>query len=234
LRLAWRESCRLRLPDSARAPDKGRPGLAETAHDQLERGPATMIATWKARTLELAKSPNAERALFAISFAESSFFPLPPDLLLGPMAAAEPKKWLRYAIVCTAASVLGGLLGYAIGLFLFDTVGQAIIGFFGYAGKEADLRAMYDKWGAWVIFIKGLTPIPYKLVTIVSGAMHYSLPMFVFASMVTRGLRFTLVAWLFQRFGPQLAPLIEKRLGLVLLGVAVAIVAVVIAARFLH
>ncbi len=134
------------------------------------------------------------------------------------MAAADPSKWLRYALTCTVASVLGGLLGYAIGMFLFETIGQAIIGFFGYGGREAELRAFYDKWGAWFIFLKGLTPIPYKLVTIISGAMAFSLPIFVAASILTRGLRFIIVAYIFQRFGPQIAPVLEKRLGLVLLG----------------
>jgi membrane protein YqaA with SNARE-associated domain len=151
-----------------------------------------------------------------------------------PMAATEPRKWVRYAIVCTVASVLGGLLGYAIGMFLFDTVGQAIIGLFGYAGKEEALRAEYDKYGLWVIFAKGITPIPYKLVTIISGAMHYSLPMFVLGSVVTRGLRFGLVGWASQRFGPQIVPLIEKRMWLVLLGVIVLIAAVIVAINFLH
>jgi membrane protein YqaA with SNARE-associated domain len=183
-----------------------------------------MLNGLKDRTLALARSPNAERTLFVMSFAESSFFPIPPDLLLGPMAAAEPSKWLRYAITCTVASVLGGLLGYAIGMFLFDTVGQAILSFFGYGGREAELREFYDRWGVWFIFIKGLTPIPYKLVTIISGAMAFSLPIFIVASIATRGLRFLIVAWLFQRFGPQIAPVLERRLGLVLLGVAAAII----------
>lgn len=194
-----------------------------------------MLDRLRDRTLAMARSPNAERTLFAISFAESSFFPLPPDLLLGPMAATEPSKWLRYAIVCTIASVLGGLLGYAIGMFLMDTVGGAILGFFGYAGeREAELRAFYDRYGAWFIFLKGLTPIPYKLVTIISGAMAFSLPVFIAASTLTRGLRFLAVAWIFQRFGPQIAPVIEKRLGLVLAIVAVVIVGVVLALRFMH
>jgi membrane protein YqaA with SNARE-associated domain len=193
-----------------------------------------MLTTMKDNMMAAARSPNAERALFAVSFAESSFFPLPPDLLLGPMAAAEPTKWLRYALVCTIASVLGGLLGYAIGKFLMDSVGGAILNFFGYADKRAEFKAFYDEWGAWVIFGKGLTPIPYKLVTILSGAMGYTLHWFVLASIVTRGARFLLVAWLFQRFGPQIAPVIEKRLGLVLVVVAVVIVAAVIVLRFAH
>jgi membrane protein YqaA with SNARE-associated domain len=193
-----------------------------------------MLAGLKSRTISLARGPNAERALFVISFAESSFFPMPPDLLLGPMAAADPSKWVRYTLTCTIASVLGGLAGYAIGYFLFEAVGQAIIGFFGYGGREAELRAFYDQWGAWAIFIKGLTPIPYKLVTIVSGAMHFSLPVFIVASIITRGLRFAAVAWIFQRFGPQIAPVIEKRLGLFLVLVAIAIVGAIVAFRYLH
>jgi membrane protein YqaA with SNARE-associated domain len=193
-----------------------------------------MLAKLKEQTLALARGPHAERALFVVSFAESSFFPLPPDLLLGPMAAMEPNKWMRYALTCTIGSVLGGLLGYAIGMFLFETVGQHILNFFGYGGKEAELRALYDQWGAWLIFIKGLTPIPYKLVTILSGALAYNLPMFVIASIITRGLRFGLVGWLFQKFGPQMGPVIEKRLGLALLVVALLIIGAVVALRFLH
>ena len=194
-----------------------------------------MLTALKDNMISAARSPNAERALFLVSFAESSFFPLPPDLMLGPMSAVEPNKWLRYAIVCTVASVLGGLAGYAIGMFLMESVGRPILNFFGYSGtREAEFRAWYDQYGAWVILIKGLLPIPYKLVTILSGAMHYSLPLFFGLSALTRGVRFLLVAWLFQRFGPQIAPLMEKRLGLVLAGVAVVIVLAVLALRFLH
>jgi membrane protein YqaA with SNARE-associated domain len=193
-----------------------------------------MLTGIKSKMMNAARSPNAERALFVVSFAESSFFPLPPDLMLGPMAAAEPTKWLRYAIICTIASVLGGLAGYAIGMFLMDQVGRYILDFFGYSnGREQELRAFYDQYGAWFIFLKGLTPIPYKLVTILSGALHFSIPIFIAASVVTRGLRFALVAWIFQKFGPQIAPIMEKRMGLVLVVVAVVIVAMVLALRFI-
>ncbi|MEZ5961288.1 MAG: YqaA family protein [Hyphomonadaceae bacterium] len=193
-----------------------------------------MLDGIKSKMMNAARSPNAERALFVVSFAESSFFPLPPDLMLGPMAAAEPKKWLRYAIVCTIASVLGGLLGYAIGMFLMDQIGRYILDFFGYSGdREQELRAFYDQYGAWFIFFKGLTPIPYKLVTIISGALHFSIPIFIAASLITRGLRFALVAWIFQKFGPQIAPVMEKRMGLVLIVVAVVIVAMVLALRYI-
>jgi membrane protein YqaA with SNARE-associated domain len=185
--------------------------------------------------IRMAEHPKSLWVLAGVSFAESSFFPIPPDLMLGPMAAMEPSKWLRYAFTCTVASVLGGLLGYAIGMFLMESIGGAILNFFGYAGeRRAELEALYAEWGAWVIFIKGLTPIPYKLVTIVSGALAYPLHWFVIASILTRGARFLAVAWIFQRFGPQIAPVLEKRLGLVLIVVAVAIIAAVIALRYLH
>ena len=186
------------------------------------------------KLLDLAAGPRAEPALAVIAFAESSFFPIPPDVMLGPMATARPERWARYALVCTIASVLGALLGYAIGYFLFETVGHAILGFFGYGGKEEALRASYAQFGVWVIFLKGLTPIPFKLVTIISGAMRFSLPIFVAACVVTRGIRFFAVAWLFKKYGPALAPVIEKRVGLVTAGVAVLIVGGVVAATVLH
>ncbi len=194
-----------------------------------------MLTGLKDRMMSAARSPHAERGLFLVSFAESSFFPLPPDLMLGPMAAADPSRWVRYAFVCTIASVVGGLAGYAIGMFLMDSIGAAILNFFGYAGeRRTELEAFYAQYGAWFIFIKGLTPIPYKLVTIISGALHFSLPIFIVASILTRGLRFFAVAWVFQRFGPQIAPVLEKRMGVVLLGVAVVIVVALVALRYAH
>jgi len=186
------------------------------------------------KLLDLAAGPKAEPALFAVSFAESAFFPLPPDVMLAPMCLARPERAWRYALVCTIASVLGGLLGYGIGYFLFDSIGQWILNVFGYAGKVEALRAFYDKWGAWFIFLKGLTPIPFKLVTIISGAMHFSLPIFVAAAIITRGLRFALVAFLFKTFGPSLAPVIEKRIGLVTAGLAAVIVVGVVVATQIH
>jgi len=192
-----------------------------------------MFVAGKERLLKLVASPRAERALFAVSFAESSIFPLPPDLMLGPMAAAQPDKWARFALSCTIASVLGGIAGYAIGYFLWESVGQWIISLFGYGGKEAQLRAFYAQWGAAFIFLKGLTPIPFKLVTIVSGAMQFSLPIFIAAAVVTRGLRFFAVAWIFMKFGPTVAPMLEKRMGLALGVIFVLIVGGLLAAHYL-
>lgn len=188
-----------------------------------------MLRSLYSRTMALAGGPKAEPALAAISFAESSFFPLPPDLLLGPMAAARPDQWLRYAITCTVASVLGGLLGYAIGYFLAESVGRWIVDLYHLTHGIESFREAYAKWGVWIILIKGLTPIPYKLVTIASGMAAFSLPVFIVASIMTRGVRFTLVAYLFAKFGPTIAPVIERRIGLVMAGVALAIVLGVIA-----
>lgn len=193
-----------------------------------------MFANMYRSMMQLAASPRAEPALFAVSFAESSFFPIPPDVMLGPMCYARPDKAWRYAAVCTIASVLGGLLGYAIGYLLFESVGSAIISFFGYGGREAELRAFYDEYGALAIFLKGVTPIPFKLVTIISGAMAYSLPIFIIACIITRGLRFYLVAWLFKIYGPAMAPIIEKRIGVISLGLVVVLVGVFVGLRFLH
>lgn len=194
---------------------------------------SAMLDGLKERMMSAARSPNAERALFAVSFAESSFFPLPPDLMLGPMAAAEPKKWLRLAIVCTIASVLGGVAGYLIGMLLED-IGRQIFAFYGYADRYDQFEDMYQRWGVWVVAVAGLTPFPYKLTTIASGMFALNLPVFIAASALTRGLRFIIVAWIFQRFGPLVAPIMEKRMGLVLTAVVVLIVAGFVALRFLH
>jgi len=193
-----------------------------------------MLRSIYTRTMALAGGPKAEPTLAAVSFAESSFFPLPPDLLLGPMAAARPENWLRYAITCTVASVLGGLAGYAIGFFLAESVGRWIVQAYHLTHGIESFREAYAKWGVWIILIKGLTPIPYKLVTIASGMAAFNLPIFVLASIVTRGLRFTLVAWLFQKYGPSIAPVIEKRIGLVMAGIAAAIIVGVIAVVLIH
>ncbi|MEZ5939606.1 MAG: YqaA family protein [Hyphomonadaceae bacterium] len=184
--------------------------------------------------LKLAAGPKAEPALFAVSFAESSFFPIPPDVMLAPMALARPERAWRYALVCTLASLLGAAAGYAIGAFAFDLIGERIISLFGYAGKEEELRAIYERYGLWFTLVAGFTPVPFKLVTIVSGAMSYSFLPFIAACAVTRGARFFLVAWLFKTFGPTLAPVIERRIGMVSLALVAAVVGAVILVRFIH
>jgi len=183
-------------------------------------------------TMRLAASPRAVPALVGVSFAESSFFPIPPDVLLVPMALAKPERARYYAFVCTIASVLGGLLGYAIGALLYDTVGLWLIEAYGYGDRMEEFRAAYAEWGAWIILIKGLTPIPFKLVTIASGFAGYDLFWFVVLSFVTRGFRFFLVAELLRHFGEPVREFIERRLSLVTTAVVVVILAGFAIARY--
>ena len=131
------------------------------------------------KVIALSESRHALPTLAAVSFAESSFFPIPPDVILVPMALAQPDKARLYALVCTIASVLGGLVGYAIGALLFDTVGKWLISAYGYGDGIEAFRAAYAKWGAWIILIKGMTPIPFKIVTIASGFAGYNFFLFV-------------------------------------------------------
>ena len=133
-------------------------------------------------TLTLAESPRATWALGLIAFAESSFFPIPPDVILVPMSLAKPKRAWFYAGICTIASVVGGIVGYAIGALFFDTIGSWLISLYGYGEKVGALKLFYDKWGWAFILVKGMTPIPYKLVTIVSGLLHYNFFLFVLLS----------------------------------------------------
>ncbi len=184
-----------------------------------------MLRKTYARLLTLAETPAAPWWLAAVAFAESSVLPLPPDALLVPMVIARPSRAWRIALIATAASVLGGLLGYAIGLFLFDVVARPLLRLYHYDAAFARFQASYARWGVWVILLKGLTPIPYKLVTIASGAARFDLPTFVLASVATRGARFFLEAALLRIWGDRARVFIERRLGLILLGSAGAVVA---------
>ena len=169
-------------------------------------------------TLRLSESRHAPLALGAVAFAESSFFPIPPDLLLVPMSLAQPRRAWAYATICTAASVLGGVLGYAIGALLYDTVGQWLIATYHYADRMDAMRAAYAQWGWLLILIKGLTPIPYKLVTIVSGLLGYNFALFVLLSIVTRGARFFILAGLLNRFGDPIRGALERHFASILVG----------------
>jgi len=175
-------------------------------------------------TIRLASSPHAELALAAVAFAESSFFPVPPDTILIPMTLAKPEKSWRYALICTIASVTGGMLGYAIGALLYDTVGQWVIHLYGYESKMDAMREFYAKWGAAFILIKGLTPIPYKLVTIFSGLFAYNFGLFVVLSLITRGLRFFILAAALNRFGDPIREKMESHFGLFMGSLAAIVV----------
>ena len=185
------------------------------------------------RTLALAASPRAPWWLAIVSFAEASCFPVPPDALLIPMVLARPDRAWYFAPVCTLASVAGGALGYFIGAQLYDSVGMWLIHLYGYGQKVEAFREAYRQWGAWIILLKGLTPIPYKIVTIASGAAKFSFPVFMAASLVTRGARFFLVAALLRVFGSPVRDFIERRLTLVTSMLAAGIVGGFLVLRFM-
>jgi membrane protein YqaA with SNARE-associated domain len=167
------------------------------------------------RVLALAGSRLAPVWLAVISFAESSIFPIPPDALLIPMCLARPDRAWRLALICTVASVLGGALGYFIGYALFEVIAEPIIRLYHYEAAFERFKATYAEWGLWVILVKGATPIPYKIVTIASGAASFNFAVFMAASIATRGARFFLVAGLLRLYGEPVREFIERRLTLV-------------------
>jgi len=180
-----------------------------------------------------ADRPHAAWLLGIISFVESSFFPIPPDVMMIPMSLARPDKSWFYATLCTLTSVAGGALGYFIGAALYDSVGLWVIHLYGLTNKAEAFRQAYAQWGTWIILIKGMTPIPYKLITIVSGFAGYSFAMFILLSLVARGMRFYLVAFLLNRFGAQARAIIEERLEFWVTAAAVVLVCGIVAALYL-
>jgi membrane protein YqaA with SNARE-associated domain len=180
-----------------------------------------------------AAKPYAEWLLGLVSFVESSFFPVPPDAMLVPMALARPDRAWRYATVCTLTSVAGGVLGWTIGALLYDTVGQWLVSLYGYGAKVEAFREAYREWGAWIIVLKGMTPIPYKIVTITSGLASYPIIPFVLLSFISRGMRFYLVAFLIHRYGVRARAILEERLEFWVTLAAIVFVAGIVAAVLL-
>lgn len=183
--------------------------------------------------IDAAGKPHATWLMGAVSFAESSIFPIPPDILLIPMVLARPRDAWRLALIATIASVAGGYLGYAIGYFTFETIGRPILEFYHVMDRYDALKASFDQWGVWIIIAKGMTPFPYKLLTIASGALKFDLAAFTLASLVSRSLRFFLVAALLWWFGEPVREFIEKRLGLVTSLFLVALIGGFVALRYL-
>jgi membrane protein YqaA with SNARE-associated domain len=181
----------------------------------------------------LAGHRHAEPALAGVAFVESSVFPIPPDVMLMPMAYAHPSRAFRYALVATIASVLGGLLGYAIGFFLFETVGRAILEFYGFTEEFEVFALRYNEHGAAIVFFAGLTPFPFKVITIASGVTALNLVSFVLASIAARGLRFFLVCGLIYWFGPPVRGFVERHLGLMTLAFGVLLVGGFVVAGYL-
>lgn len=181
----------------------------------------------------LAGHRHAEPALAGVAFVESSFFPIPPHVMLAPMILADRSKAFRFAAITTIASVLGGLAGYAIGYLLFDVVGQPLLRLYGAEEKFANFASQYNEFGAWIVFFFGVTPFPYKVITIASGATQLNLAVFLLASVVSRGLIFFLIAGLLYAFGEPIRAFIERRLGLVTTVVVVVGLGGLLAVRYL-
>jgi len=185
------------------------------------------------RVMGLAGHRLAVWWLMLVSFVESSVFPIPPDVMLVPMVLAKRAKAWFYAGMTTLGSVAGGALGYAIGYFFFEMVGEPILEFYGKTDKFTEFAAGYNAYGAWIVLFAGVTPFPYKVITIASGVTALSFPVFMLASLVARGLRFYLVAALLYWFGPPIRDFIERRLGLVTLAFFVALFGGFVALRYL-
>ncbi len=165
-------------------------------------------------TLRLADSKHALWALAVVSFAESSFFPIPPDVIMIPMIIARPSRAFLIAFVSLVASVAGGLMGYYIGWGLFESVGRPVLEFYGKTEAAAEFNQRFAAYGAWAVLVAGVTPFPFKVITIMSGWTGLSLPVFIASSIVARGLRFFIVAALLWKFGAPIRDFIEKRLPL--------------------
>ena len=161
----------------------------------------------------LSKENGAIYWLFAVAFIESSFFPIPPDVMLIPMILAAPKKAWSIAGVATVGSVIGAYLGYAIGFYFFQLIAEPLLNFYGYLEKFNSFKELYNQYGAWIVFGAGITPFPYKIITIASGVVHMNLIVFTIASIIARGMRFFLVAWLLKKYGETMREFIEKNLG---------------------
>jgi membrane protein YqaA with SNARE-associated domain len=184
-------------------------------------------------TLSLAARPSAPYALAAVSFAESSFFPVPPDVMLLPMALARPDRAWFYALVCTVTSVVGGVVGYAIGALAYQSIGAWVFEIYGLTEGAEAFRHSYAEYGHWIILLKGLTPIPYKLVTITSGFAAYDLFWFTILSILTRGARFFALAALLGRFGPSIKAVLDRHFNLVAMLLLVTIIGGFIGFRYL-
>ena len=176
------------------------------------------------KILLISAKPKAEIFLGSIAFIESSFFPIPPDLLLLPMALARPLKWIRLAIIATFFSVLGGVFGYFIGVFLWDTIGQSIIDFYHLENQFDVFRNNYNEKGALIVFIAGFTPIPYKLITISSGGMHLDLMTFIVASLLSRGARFFILTCIIRIWGDTAKKIIDKYFGMLTLIIGLIVI----------
>ena len=184
-------------------------------------------------TLAKAAHPTAPRWLAGIGFAESSFFPIPPDVLLAPMCLARPRRSWWYAAICTIASVLGSLLGYAIGFYLFDTIGQPILDFYGVGPEFAHFKEQFNAQGWIIVLLAGFTPLPFKVITIAAGATAMPLQVLLFAAILSRGARFFIVAGLLRFFGEPMKAWIDRNFALATTALGLLAVLGFVAVKFL-
>ena len=188
--------------------------------------------------IHFAETPHGERALFLLSFAESSFFPIPPDVLLAPLTLGAPKKWFRFALFCSIASIMGGIFGYLIGMFLWEQIGGwffSHLGAIGFTAENFDkFQQGYQKYDFWIVFTCGFTPLPYKVCTITAGVAQISFPGFLIASAISRSARFFLVAGLFGWKGEAIRPFIEKYFNWLSLAFVVLLIGGFAVLKLLH
>jgi membrane protein YqaA with SNARE-associated domain len=183
--------------------------------------------------LHWADTPYGSWALFALAFAESSFFPLPPDVLLIALAVGRPRRSFRFALICSVGSVLGGALGYLIGWHFMAAVGERIVAFYGLQPKVAYIGQLYNHYNAWAVGIAGFTPIPYKVFTIAAGMFKINFGIFMLASLVSRSARFFLVGTLIYWFGPRIRSFIDRYFNLLAVAFTVLLVGSFILIKYL-
>ncbi|GAB7080715.1 YqaA family protein [Megalodesulfovibrio paquesii] len=192
-----------------------------------------LFQSWMERIWRIADSAGAERALAIVSCIESIFFPVPPDLMLIPMCLANRTKAFRYAGICLGASIIGGVVGYIIGYYFMEMIGQPIVEFYHFEQQILKIEQWYNTYSAWAVAIAGLTPVPYKVCTLTAGMFKISFPIFLVASVLARGLRFFAVAGLIYVYGEKVRFFLEKRFDLVLLISAVLVVLGFVAVKFM-
>ena len=186
------------------------------------------------KVLDLSARPNAMFWLIAVAFAESSFFPIPPDIMIIPMVLATPQKAWKIAGYAMMASVIGGYFGYAIGMFGYEVIAKPLIAFYGYTESFEKFCNYYHEWGAWIVFFAGLTPFPYKVITITSGVLGLNIWVFGVASILARGIRFFVIAFLLKRYGAPMKVFIEKNLGMLTIVFVVLLFAGFYAIKYLR
>jgi membrane protein YqaA with SNARE-associated domain len=191
----------------------------------MDGKPNPMLKNLYNWVLKWADTPYGGWALFILAFSESSFFPIPPDVLLIALAVGKPKKALKFALICSVGSVLGGIMGYLIGWQFMAVVGHKIIAFYGLTEKVATIASLYNQYNAWAVGIAGFTPIPYKVFTITAGAFRINFPIFLLASTVSRSARFFLVGGLIFMFGPRIQVFIDKYFNILAIVFTVLLIA---------